>query len=497
MTATMKDVARLSMILLVAWAVVLPKFSQGQAAGNKGVYNSSPAVAASQVWIDASAFWTSGTTPDLCSIISGSILNSSYSGNYPNGAVIDARGLYYNSSSAASIGCSGTPFANFTTSSPPPTTILLPAATIPVSQTWVLPNNVKIVGENQRTVLSASVSSSWTSGTDVVDMGSSGLCSTPCSGIAIEHLHIDTSNYSKLNGIVNNYAELGSYVNDVEVTANRCAGLTIGSGSATNSGPYTNINFVATGPPSSCFAASGGGGSNLSYPLCIDIETQTRGVHGATCIGYSSVAKDAAIYVNASNNTIEDIHFENFWDGIQIGDVASTVGNIVVSNVTGADNGAQPQNIVHICGSNPAASGAGGAACTTSGTVMDISIFQSTYVNGLSGTSTSIQDDVTGTSIPSPQYGTGLSGYPGSLAGAYLLGEGIGGGDGFSRFNVSPSAISTGTGTPPTAPTWGVGIGVTTGATCTTPGTLYSSTAGGSLTSVYVCTSSFQWEPIA
>jgi hypothetical protein len=57
--------------------------------------------------------------------------------------------------------------------------------------------------------------------------------------------------------------------------------------------------------------------------------------------------------VNASNNTIEDVHLETFYDGIQIGNVASpsVVGNVVVSNVDAANNGSGPvQNVVHICG---------------------------------------------------------------------------------------------------------------------------------------------------
>jgi len=144
----------------------------------------------------------------------------------------------------------------------------------------------------------------------------------------------------------------------------------------------------------------------VHYPLCVDIEAQTRGVHDATCIGDATDSKQptyAAIYVNASNNTVEDVHFENFWDGIQIDDTTTTIGNIFVANVTGGDSGAQPQNVVHICGSKPAPSGGGGAGCSTHGTVTDVIVFQSTYQNPLTGTS--VQDDVTGTSIRSPQYG--------------------------------------------------------------------------------------------
>ena len=182
---------------------------------------------------------------------------------------------------------------------------------------------------------------------------------TPCSGIAIEHVNIYAATNPGLNGIVNNYAQSSSYVNDVAFAQIECAGLVIGAiggqaSMAANSGPYTNIDFLGLVSGSTC----SGGGPKVSYPLCIDIETQTKGVHSVTCIGEASTtstAPGAAIYVNASNNTVEDLHFERFWDGVQIGDVPSgtTVANVVVSNAAGGEDGGgvkQIQNIVHICG---------------------------------------------------------------------------------------------------------------------------------------------------
>ena len=96
---------------------------------------------------------------------------------------------------------------------------------------------------------------------------------------------------------------------------------------APNSGPYTTINsgFSPTGVVGT--GCSGGGTEVIYYPLCIDIEAQTKGVHGVTCIGPPLGATGpyphtAGIYVNASNNTfVEDLHFERYWDGVEIGNV--------------------------------------------------------------------------------------------------------------------------------------------------------------------------------
>jgi hypothetical protein len=159
-------------------------------------------------------------------------------------------------------------------------------------------------------------------------MGSSTLCTTPCSGVSVEHLSIDATSNPNVNGIVNNYAQSSSYVNDVSFSNIGCAALVIGS---PNSGPYTTINsgFSPTGVGGT---GCTGGGPNVNYPLCIDIETQTKGVHGVTCIGpqlgnTGPYPHTAGIYVNASNNTVEDLHFERFWDGVEIGDVPSTAAS--------------------------------------------------------------------------------------------------------------------------------------------------------------------------
>ena len=310
------------------------------------------------------------------------------------------------------------------------------------------------------------------------------------------------------NGIVNIYAQGASFVNDVTLCDIGVTGLKITS-TASGSGPYTNINFVAApGTTSSETTCSGGLGEPCT--ACVDIEAQTLGLHGITCIGAQDVSGvngsssgDAAIYVNASNNSVEDVHVEAFWDAIEVGDTtASTVGNVVISNVRGSVNGNTPSlgpvtNEVHICGSNDPQSGTFGACAITTGTVRDVTILAANdYNNGInSHHSTSVLDDVTGTVIPPP------SGQTQSLAAIYALGYQIGGGSGgYSRFATTPSATSSGTlGT--MVPTWSVGNASVTNNSCSTPGAIYSNTDGETTpkTSVYVCTfsgSAYEWEPI-
>jgi hypothetical protein len=301
---------------------------------------------------------------------------------------------------------------------------------------------------------------------------------------------------SAANGIVNKWAQAQSYVNDVWFKDLLGKGLLVdaavsGSGAqpgGANSGPYTNLYYLAYNVTSCTGGVSG------NCPICADIEAQTQGLHGLTCVGAPPVSGsnsqgDAAIYINASNNTVEDAHVEAFWDGVEIGDVPSgsngTVGNITVKNVDGASNGTgcgggpcgKVTNTVHICGS-----GSAGNCGNHPSAVKDVTILQ--VKNGSTGV-TSVLDDMTGTSL-----GSGTV-YSVPVAGMYVLGDMMGSGQ-FSRFSSSPIA----------APTWGVGSvsgGVLGGQTCTAPGTLFSNVGGGSHTSVYVCIyngGSPQWRSI-
>jgi hypothetical protein len=486
-----------------------PNLALAQNPGDKGVYKDSTNVVASADWIDASAFWTKVNghlaLPDICAIIDN-ILTNNYSGKYPNGAVIDARGLYDSVDSQVTIACTGTPFDNVNTN-PPATTILLPAVTIPISYTWVLPNNTKIVGLGSRTALSANAAdgtmlSASTSLTGyMIEMGSSN-CPSPqgCTSVAVERLDLDGTQSSTAMGIDNTHSVDSSYVDDVNFHHFSLTGLHI---AAANSGPYSNVTYAAKSA-ATC-------NSSDACPMCVDLEAQTKGLHGVTCLGNATTGQKVTsqygppgIQVNASNNSIEDVHIEAFWDGIEVGNTSTTqpIGNIVVSNVTGSESNdcspCQVTNVVHICGQHPHDTTDFGECQVTTGTVEDVTILQVTskVLSSSHAGTTTVEDDATSTSIQAcftcelpfstPFYGLGEP--DGGPTAAY------------SRFAGNP-AQSGGNYGPQTTPvpTWSVGSASINGTPCLTVGALYSNIVGSSGNIIYVCTytsGGFVWKPI-
>lgn len=289
-------------------------------------------------------------------------------------------------------------------------------------------------------------------------------------------------------------------------------GLTVTS-NAGNSGPYSNLNIDALQETTGMCAGGLG-----TCQTCIDIEAQTRGLHGITCIGTLAVAGnadkdlttegDAGIYVNFSNNTVEDVHIEGFFDGIEVGDTTSNVGNVVLANVVGAFGGdakGETRNTIHICGSDFMVSSNQFGKCLNypaSGNTPNgnVTILGATDLHNGGGASysgsTSIQDDVTNTSIAAP---VGAAGTTGVDTAIYALGAEVGGGSGgISRFSTSPSPSGSSANGATMVPTWGVGQTSVSGS-CNTPGALYSNTPGSS--SIYVCkynsgTPPYVWSPI-
>jgi len=333
-----------------------------------------------------------------------------------------------------------------------------------------------------------------------------------CTGVSIEHIKLASDNYpttTGLNGIYNGNSQDLSYVDDVNLYYIGLKGIWVSAASSTmpyasgaaNSGPYSRINFTGA----SCNTSG-------CHPVCVDIETQTRGLHGITCIGDSSVISPghSGILVNASNNSVEDVHLEGFWDGIRIGDTSGAVGNIAISNVTAAYGGVGSgpvQNAVHICGSYQQTGNPLGACSNQNTSVTDVSVLQIKNVNANSCSRTDILDDVTGTIIA-----TNTSNYDSNMKlplGMYFLGEetvsnGTSGvAPGYSRFSTSPSISVMQAGSScvsyqtSAVPTWGVGGSTNpNGGTCSTPGALFSYTSGGSMSSVFVCSGGY-WKPIA
>jgi hypothetical protein len=517
----------LALAIAGVWFCISPNQMLAQE-GQNAVYNNGKPTG-STAFVDASAWCgtTGGSSNcyigqngknvfDFCGAL-GSALSAVL---IAGGGVVDARGVVAPPGVPAGGGggsqqCNENPFGSIASNNDLPILVLLPASKIEIGKatsSWTLPSNVHLLGEGEYTVLQAEYSSG-----DIIDMGPSG-CTTPVTGISVEHLNVevDLSNYptNTVNGIVNNCAQQSSYVDNVEVGGIGGIGIQVTS-NAQNSGPYSNIYFGAADvTPSSCAS-----NSSLTCPACIDIEAQTRGVHGATCLGGpTDVPEAAAIYVNASNNTVEDVHVEAFWDGVEVGDIAQAVGNVVISNVNGGfgSNG-YVMNIVHICGPNAPNNGALGTCNVKSGTVTDVAIVDSTDASdggADSLASTVVEDDVTSTSVTPPQPPTNLPpptyATTGEAIGMYVLGEPVSGGTspGYSRFTTNPGTNFTVAPSGSPVATWGVG-NAAPGSSCapnpngtsgSVPGAVYSNTAGNggsnSPNSIYVCTTSGTWAPI-
>jgi hypothetical protein len=475
-----------------------PAYSQTPAQGNKTVIDSSGGPTPSTIWIDASAWWdqSTTTTPDLCYILN-TIIALQISGGSTVGVVIDARGLYNSFLTNAAVACTGTPFP--TSASSFAMTILLPAASIPMLSTWTLPNNTRLVGEGQNTNLVAE--SGFTGTGYMIEMGGSGVCpavssASVCTSVGIEHLLLSDSHQTGVGGIDNQFSTNSSYVNDVNLNSFNNIGLNI---TAPDSGPYSNV----------AFSSAPAGSSNGPGPTCINIGAQTLGFHGVTCTGNSATGTSGAtggvgaIYVNASNNTIEDVHIEAFWNGVEIGNISSgTVANVLVSNVTGSKSGSgcgsgtqcQVTNVVHICGTNPANSADVCSSSTSSTTNQDVTLLNILGLSGATNVIASVRDDATATAIVR----CAACEQPLSTA-IYALGEPYAGG--YPRFATNPSSPGTNYDTTSTfVPTWSEGSSSLVGDSCITPGAIYSNTSGSSMTSVFVCTyngTTFLWKAIA
>lgn len=260
-----------------------------------------------------------------------------------------------------------------------------------------------------------------------------------CRGISVEDLTLDGEGESSVNGILNSNSQELSYVSHVKLYQILGTGLTV-SGSAQNSGPYTNVTFDT------------GGIAPNSSTSCAQLEVSgTRGIHGLTCIA-SSNGPTAAVYLDSSNNSIEDARILGFYDGILVGSQHAARSNVLV-NILGdtTTGGLQPPvHVVHISHSN---------------TVADLSVIGVSNVLGNPAQGEySIEDDQTSTTL-------------GDAYGAmYALGEPLTGG-GYSRFTTSPNAA-----------TWAVGNNLPPSGGCTTAnlGSLYSTTTSGN-GSLWVC----------
>jgi hypothetical protein len=252
---------------------------------------------------------------------------------------------------------------------------------------------------------------------------------------------------SSVNGIVNNSSQELSYASHVNIQQVLGTGLAI-SGNARNSGPYGNITYNT-------------GTSGLLGSVCVQIKglSATRGIHGLSCV--ASPDSQAAVLLDSSNNTLEDVRIVGFFDGILVGSQAAARSNVLRNIVgdTGTTSLLPPVYVVDISANN--------------NNVSDLAALAINNVLGSPGNGEyTIRDQLTSTFISDPYLAM------------YALGKGAN--NGYSRFTTSPNAA-----------TWGVGTGNLTGQSCAAPGSIYSNTSGVG-TALWVCSvgTSNVWTPI-
>jgi len=419
--------------------------------GFDAVYNSSGTSIPSAAYVDATQFL--GT--DLCSTIYN-VLNVTTT--FIPGEVIDARGVI---AAGASPVCAHTPWNNGTTYlSTKASTILLPAGTITIPSSWIIPNNTRVIGIEPGsyhttpatgTMIQACLSSitgchglNFASGTAMLQFGDSNCpqTGTDCTGISVEGVVLN-GNGLNIIGIQNSNAQDLSFVDHVTLYKIFGTGLMV-SGNAQHSGPYSNVVFdtgTSSAAPTACAQIEG-------------ITGGTRGIHGLTCI--SSTVGQTAVFLDSSNNSLEDIRINGFVDGILVGSNGVAKSNVLI-NITGDTVPwnqlvQMPIYIVHI--SNAQTSG--------QANVSDLAVVG---VSNAGGTNTAtVLDDLTSTMF-------------GDQVALYVLGESANGG--YSRFTTSHNAA-----------TWAVGANAPTPSSPCPIGSLYTMTGilNGISGHLYVCT---------
>lgn len=349
-----------------------PGLVQAQIAGNKAVYTSSGVCCTSSTAVvDASVL--SGS--NLCEQIYNALQSVASS---HGSAVVDARAV----NPIPACGSGETPWLKSGLNVITPATILLPAGTITISSPWIIPDGTKIIGQGTGssasggTIIEAPMGFSGA----MIEMGDSGVhCPASghiCHGVSVEDLILDGAGQTGINGILNTSSQELSYVNSVRLYQVMGVGLEV-STNAQNSGPYSKITFDTgnVGPSGSTACAEIVGLSG------------TRGIHGLTCIS-ETVAPQAAVYLDSSNNSIEDVIIEGFTDGIRVGSQAAAHSNVLL-NIDGdtvliTQTQAPPSiNVIHV---------------TNISSVSDLSMM------GIrnTGSGFTIRDDLTTTNLSDP-----------------------------------------------------------------------------------------------
>jgi hypothetical protein len=430
------------LILLVGFSA--PSQAHAQQ-GENAIYNSSSACCqASTAFLDATAFCATpgscSSTDDLCAVTNEAIHLLP-----TTGGIVDARGVNPGSNNIC-----GHSLYSYPTSITTPSTVLLPPGTIYMEVPWIMPNGSRIVGTARKTTIipcSTSLSSACTSNftadaTDgMIEMGSSSLCSTPCTNVAVEHVLLEGNNIGPaLTGIYNSYSGDGSYVNDVVLKWLEGNGILVTGTSATGSGPYSNLDYEAGGEGSTngpwsmnCGHVVGSLPCEQTSTACVQLLTPTRGVHGITCT--ANGVPNAAIYIGSNGNTVEDVHVEGHVDSVRIGDNALTTAitanaaGATILDITSASGGNTSGNVkrtIHICAP-------GSSSCSSNaGTVGDVNVVQASIYT-TAAPNTVIQDDVSSTTLEGSASSPGIAHYElgQPLAGGHTMiavgGDSVGG----------------------------------------------------------------------
>jgi hypothetical protein len=443
---------------LVSAVAFLSLSAQAQSGkeGLNAVYGPSNVIQGSTAFIDATPYLGTG---DICAALNNIILSVA-----GVGAVIDARGVHPGTPQA----CAQSPWQTL-----PPTgtfanvTILLPKSTITTETPWVVPNFTHIVGQGPgQTIIQACKTTSTTcptgafSGSAMIVLGSDtaafGCGTGVCFGIQVSDLTLDAQSQA-LDGVDNANAEEQSYVRHVSMVNIGGTGLRLSAdtdcsslGTSSNSGPYNDLNIGISSTAAACVKVLNLAGScpQTAHP---------RGLHGISCqciaAGTACTNPNSGIQLDGGAVSVENIFLNGFHDGIAIGDQANTLGPIQSELIVNVRGGSNVTNLVHIYNA-------------TAGQLSDITILGATSSTPTSNVT--ILDDLNGPSLANSNNAN---------VGMYVLGESVGGGNGFTRFTTST-----------TLPTWFVGSTTVTGpCSSLANGTLYSNTSGTAGSTLYAC----------
>src|ERR1022692_978136 len=325
------------LVILLGWLTTPHLQAQCTVAtceGWNGVYGSGSAKVPAYAFVDALPYMGDsrclGSVCDLCDAIYYILFDYSPS---KSGVVIDARGV------ATPQNCvNGTtkrfpnPWSALTPMVPYANVVLLPAGTINLQETWILPADTRIIGEGSALTTIQPCTTTVCggqafSGPDMIDMGSSAIClGSNCQAVLIEHLGLNGGNVDGTNGIVNSSSQELSYVSDVSFTNIPGTALAVETINAVNSGPYSKLTM-----------------SNVGTCVNLNNTYGTRGIHGLTCAPATS--STAGVLVDGGNNTIEDVSISGTTsqDGILVGANLAAPNNVLF-NV----HGSTLKNVVHI-----------------------------------------------------------------------------------------------------------------------------------------------------